>query len=137
VVQSDLEASIELTRQALLHLAVPESQILQFMTSIRLRFYAPFDKFFELHQIFERTEEITNTPGFSWIKISGESLIADRAVYSTQIFLDSGAHLVAIWRDGHLITTIDEQTSFQSGDLVGVLGSSEQISILKNRLQSI
>jgi len=137
VVQSDLEASIELTRQALLHLAVPESQILQFMNSIREKFYAPFYELSELHRMVQQTEEIANTPEFSWLKISGDNLLAGKTLAETQVFQITETQPVALLRCGKLITTMDVGVLFQQDDLLGVLGTTEQLSKLKSELQLI
>jgi len=135
VVQSDLEASIELTRQALLHLDVPENRILQFMNTIRQQFYAPLYESSELHRMVEQTEETGNTPGFTWIKVPIGSQIIGKTFAETQAFQFSKTQLVAIMRGADLITAIDDNFQLHQEDLLGVIGTADQLSELKTILQ--
>lgn len=137
VVQSDLEASIELTRQALLHLNVPENRIQQFMNTIRQKFYTPFYELPALRRMVQQTEEIPITPGFSWVKLARDSSIAGKTYAETIEFQSTETQLVAILRGGNLLTSIDNNVQFQPNDLLGVLGNAEQLLILKSKLQPI
>lgn len=128
VVQSDFEASIELTRQALLHLDISESRITGLMNRIRREFYAPFRDESELHQIVEQYEQKIEVPELIWISISGESPLLNESPVTTRYFRETGTTLVAIVRDGDLLTDLHSVSRFRQNDLIGVMGTSSQVS---------
>lgn len=132
VVQSDFEVSLELTRQALLHLDVPESKVQQFISVIHQNYYKPLYESSELHQTVSQLEAETGSLGLYWLHIPKDSPLSGRNISEEQIRTKTGASIIAIIREEELIPNPAPEMRMSPGDRLGVLGTAEQVTLLEN-----
>jgi len=134
VVQADFEVSLELTRQALLHLEVPESKIQQFVSMIHRDFYKQLYESSKLHQTISQLEWESESLDLHWLTISENSPLVGQSISEARIRSRTGASVIAIMRDDELIPNPEPEITLNNMDRLGVLGTGEQIDLVKNRL---
>lgn len=125
VVLPEFEASLEMTRQALLHLRVPAPDIQRHTESIRHDLFAPFfspnDRYRTLGRL--RTAEL----GFDlqWVVLGEDSPLVARSIGEAEIRKVTGASVVGVLRSDDLRANPDADLRFQQGDLVAIIGTDE------------
>lgn len=58
----------------------------------------------------------------TWIPVEAGSPLVDRSLLEADIRSQSGASVVALIRDQHLVANPKSGTVFQAGDLIGLIG---------------
>ena len=125
VVLPEFEASLEMTRQALLHLRVPASEIQRHTESLRKDLFAPFlstgGGYTTLAQL--RTAELSFD--LQWVVLGGGSPLISKSMGEAKIRRTTGASVVGVIRAGHLEANPDADFRFQDDDLVAIMGTDE------------
>ncbi len=128
-VQPEFEASLEMTRQALLHFDMPATEIQQFADSIRQLLYAPLYDKHGSYQAVAQLQHAARLLPVNWMALSADSPLIGQTIESAEIRAKTGASIVAILlTDGKLITNPERIYRFTVGDMVAVMGSVEQIA---------
>ncbi len=131
VVQPELEAGLEITRQALVHLDVPAGEIMRYTDAVRRDHYAP------LHRSQGDLETLALLRGakdlleLNWVPVDQHSPLNGHTIRELGIRSRTGASIVGIIREGSLLPNPSPDFRFGSGDLVGVIGRSEQFTAFK------
>jgi CPA2 family monovalent cation:H+ antiporter-2 len=125
-VQPELEAGLELGRQALSHLGVGASEIHRLSDQIRREFYAPVisysvDK--ELLSLVRRTSQMIET---EWIHLPEDSPVVGKTLGDLRIRSETGVSVVAVIREQDLRPNPGPELVFEAGDVVGALGTPDQ-----------
>jgi CPA2 family monovalent cation:H+ antiporter-2 len=126
-VQPHFEAGLEFTRQALLHLDIPATEIQKFTDNIRKELYAP------IYQKQKESETLLQLKGamhmleLSWVALPGDSPLVGQALKELAIRNRTGASVVGVMRDGEFHPNPDADYRFVGGDLVGVIGDTRQL----------
>jgi monovalent cation:H+ antiporter-2, CPA2 family len=131
VVQPEFEAGLEITRQALLHLDIPTSEIQRFTDAIRRELYAPL---YTLHGNYQTVAELQDAQRLlelNWISLRAHSPLVEQTIRQAHIRSRTGASVVAILRDGVLMANPDIDQSFAVNDRVAVLGDHQQLARFK------
>jgi CPA2 family monovalent cation:H+ antiporter-2 len=131
VVQPEMEASLEITRQALIHLNVSAEKIHRFTDSIRTELYKPLYDNKLPYQTLSRLKSAAQALELSWINVSSKSPLVDHSIQHLRIRSKSGVSVVAVIRDGEVYSNPDPAFSFKENDLVGVLNTSTQLERFK------
>ncbi len=125
VVLPEFEASLEMTRQALLHLRVPAPEIQRQTESLRKDLLAPFlspgGGYTTLAQL--RTAELSFD--LQWVALDVGSPLVAKSMGEAKIRRTTGASVVGVIRDGRLEANPDADFRFQGGDLVAIMGTDE------------
>ncbi len=125
VVLPEFEASLEMTRQALLHLRVPAPDIQRHTEALRKDLFAPFFNpgvgYRKLSQL--RAAEL----GFDlqWVVLSEGSPLIARSIGEAEVRKATGASVVGVIRGDRLEANPDAQLRFQRDDLVAIMGTEE------------
>jgi monovalent cation:H+ antiporter-2, CPA2 family len=128
VASPEFEAAIEMTRQALIHLNVPAYDILRVASAIRReRYGVPGEALDDQRAILTQVGEVTRHLDFTWLRLPPDSPFGGRTLGELQIRSTTGASLVAVVRGGVLTANPDGQLRLETGDLVAVLGTRDQI----------
>jgi CPA2 family monovalent cation:H+ antiporter-2 len=126
VVQPELEAGLEITRQALLHMDLPAPEIQRFTDHVRREHYAPL---YETHTDYEFVAQLQNAQRLlqlQWLTIPGGSPLTARTIGEMDIRTKTGVSIVAILRQGQLHPNPNAQFQLQAEDVVAVLGNRYQ-----------
>ena len=124
VVLPGVEISVELIRQALLHLKVEVPEVQRRTEALRTNLCsAPstVDKIRTLSQlrIAEQSFQLC------WVSLSAESSLIDQTLAEVQIRQRTGASVVGVLRGDDLEVSPGPETRLAAGDLVAVLGTAE------------
>ena len=128
VASPEFEAGIEMTRQALIHLNVPAYDILRVASAIRReRYGVPGEALDDQRAILTHVREVTRYLDFAWLRLPGDSPFQGRTLGELQIRSTTGASVVAVVHAGALTANPGGQLRLETGDLVAVLGTRDQI----------
>ena len=119
VVQPEFEAGLEITRQALLHLNIPATDIQRFTDAIRQELYAPL---YHAHDEYQTIVQLRNTSHLlelSWVKLTANSPLIGRTIQELEIRSKTGVSVVSIMRDGKSHPNPNADYQFAVEDLVG------------------
>src|SRR5262245_55536767 len=121
----EFEAGIEMTRQALTYFNVPAHEVLQVASAIRRERYGlPGSD----GQSTPPLGEVLRHLDFTWFRLPPDSAFNSRTIGELRIRSTIGVSVAGLIHDGVLHANPDSETRFSAGDLVGVLGTREQIS---------
>ncbi|MBU1567576.1 MAG: cation:proton antiporter [Proteobacteria bacterium] len=125
LVYPEFEAGLEITRQALLHLHLPVTEIQRQTEAIRQQLLAPQLAESEDYQTLGQMRAAEHYFDLQWVRLKpGDSLI-DRSIGEAEIRKMTGASVVGIIRKQQLVPNPDVGFRFQDGDLVAIIGSGE------------
>lgn len=127
VVQPEFEASLEITRQALLHLNLPATEIRNFTDAIRHELYAPIYETHREYRTVAQLQNATNLLALTWISLPEHSPLAGQSIGEAAIRRQTGASVVGVMRDDTLHANPDVDYRFAPGDLVAVIGQSKHL----------
>lgn len=119
----EFEGSIEITRQAFLHLKIPPTEIQRITETIRQELYAdllnPDDRYHTLSQLRSAEGQFD----LQWIRLPQESCLANRSIAQSQIRKRTGVSIVGVVRNGKLNPNPDPDYVLVPQDLVAIIGN--------------
>jgi CPA2 family monovalent cation:H+ antiporter-2 len=129
VTSPEFEASIEMTRQALMHFNLSAHDVLRVAGTMRRERY---DDTRESRDsglaVMSAISEIARQLDFTWLGVPAGSSFIGHRLDELRIRTRLGASVVGIIRSGSLLANPDGHAAFESGDLVAVLGTRDQIA---------
>ncbi len=131
VVQPEFEASLELTRQALIHLNVPLHQINDFTDVVHKELYAPLYNSDEHYQIIARLRSASRNLELRWVTIPDDSPLIGKSISRLRIRNRTGVSVVAIIRGEQFHPNPPPEFIFQPGDLAGIIGEFAHLQAFK------
>jgi CPA2 family monovalent cation:H+ antiporter-2 len=132
VVQPELEASLEFTRQALLHLDIPASAVHQFSENIHKELYAPL--YSSSAQLRRKAALLPDLPqlDISWLHVNASHRFCSKSIRESQIRTNTGASVVAIQREEELLLNPDPDVIILPGDFLAIIGEARKLQDLCN-----
>jgi K+:H+ antiporter len=129
VTSPELEAAIEMTREALLYLNVPAHEILQVASAVRRERYALTDDASPGgNRVFPPISDLARQLDFTWMTVPDDSAFAGRTLGELELRTSIGASVVGVIHNGTLTANPGRDAHLAAGDLVAVLGTREQIA---------
>jgi CPA2 family monovalent cation:H+ antiporter-2 len=122
----EMEAGLEIARQALLCLEVPVAAIQQYTDSVRQQLYAPISRSTIDQQLLTSLGNIKNVLEISWVTLSATSPLLNKSIKDAAVRTRTGASIVGIIHDKICQTNPDIHYIFQQGDLVAVVGNQQE-----------
>jgi CPA2 family monovalent cation:H+ antiporter-2 len=126
VVQPEFEAALEITRQALLHLAIPAQEIQQYTDAVRHDLYAPLYAARPDYATLARMQAAHRILQVTWAPVAPGSRLAGCSLEDLAIRARTGASVVAVLRDEALLPNPGPGYRIRPGDQIAVLGDDEQ-----------
>ncbi|WP_417911133.1 cation:proton antiporter [Candidatus Electronema sp. PJ] len=127
----EMEAGLEIARQALLHLEIPVAVIQQYTDSVRQQLYAPIYQSGTGHQLLAQLDNIKNLLEISWFTIMPESHLVGKSIKEAAVRTRTGASIVGIIHEKVFISNPQIEYAFQVGDLVAVVGNQDERNAFK------
>lgn len=124
VVQPEFEASIEITRLALISINRPQAEIAKALEQIKKQRYSLFQT--DPEQLDSRFIQMDDDQEGVWFKIQTDS-IGGKNLRELDIRRQTGATLTAIKRDKKTIAYPDPELIIEQGDEIFIIGNDEQI----------
>jgi CPA2 family monovalent cation:H+ antiporter-2 len=122
----EMEAGLEIARQALLCLEVPVAAIQQYTDSVRQQLYAPIYQSSIDQQLLTSLGNIKNILEISWVALEPHSHLISKSIQEAAIRTRTGASIVAIIHEKVFYSNPKADYSFQEGDLVAVVGNQQE-----------
>lgn len=125
VVLPEFEASLEMTRQSLLHFPIPVAEIQNRTESFRQALFAPFVDEKRGYKTLVQLRAAGQQFELQWVLLAADSPLVTRTIGEVEIRKKTGASVVGVIRDERLSANPDAGFRFQLDDLVAVIGTNE------------
>ena len=122
VVLPAFEASLEMTRQSLLHLNVPPTEVQRHTDALRQELYAALFNSNDSYRVLSQLRGAEQQFDLQWIRLSPISPMANRSIGESEIRKTTGASIVGVVRDGHLKPNPDASFVLMPEDLIAIIG---------------
>jgi len=135
VVQPEFEAGLEITRQALLSLHIPVIEIQNYIDAVRQELYAPLYQSLTDYPTIAQLHSAKGLLDMSWVKVNSGSTLNDRSIRELGIRSQTGVSVVGVVREAKFKPNPPPDYRFATGDLVAVIGKSDEISAFEALVQ--
>lgn len=125
IVVPRVEAGLEMTRQALLHLGVPASEIQRRTEALRQELIEPARDRPAASATLGQLWAAEHAFDLEWIQLPETSRLAGRTIGTEAIRTRTGASVVGILRNGRLMPNPGPEARFEADDLVAIIGTTE------------
>jgi CPA2 family monovalent cation:H+ antiporter-2 len=126
VIFPEFEASLEMTRQSLIHFNVPAPEIQRCTNTVRSELYADwFSKktdYTKLYQLKNADDQFD----IQWFRLDHKSPISGKTLEQSEVRKKTGASVVGVVRKGNLISNPETDFVLMPEDLIAVIGNEEQ-----------
>jgi CPA2 family monovalent cation:H+ antiporter-2 len=130
-VQPELEAGLELGRQALSHLGAEVGEIQRISDRTRRELYSSFTDGSGDKELLLRLRNTMRVIETEWVRLTEGSPMLDKTIGELEIRSETGASVVAIIRDEDLLANPGPEVVLQAGDLMSILGTPDQRAAFK------
>lgn len=124
VTSPEFEAAIEMTRQAMLHFNVPAAEVLSMASAIRHERYLQADQ--TGLALMSQLNAVARHLDVDWVSVPAGSPLEGRTLGELRLRATTGVSVVAIVREGALMSNPDGDARLERGDLVAVMGTRDQ-----------
>jgi CPA2 family monovalent cation:H+ antiporter-2 len=135
VVQPEFEAGLEMTRQTLLHLDIPATEIQRFTDAVRDELYAPLYEMHSDYQMLAQLRGAARLLDLGWVTVPEGSPLAGQSLRELDIRRAMGVSVVGVLRDGNLNANPPGSYRFAAGDAAAVIGDNERIATFQKLAQ--
>ena len=125
VVLPEFEASLEMTRESLLHFAIPATEIQRQAESLRLELFEPFFGDAREYKTLMQLGAAEQQFDLQWVLIIDGCPLVSQSLGEAEIRKQTGTTVVGVIRDGTLITNPEAGFRFQANDQVAIIGTDE------------
>ena len=123
VVLPEMEAGLEIARQALLSLQIPATVIQEYTDTVRQELYAPLYTNSWDYQLANQLTSARNLLEISWIHLAADSPLNGSTLRDAAIRTRTGATLVGVIRGGIFRPNPAVEYTFAGDDIVAIVGS--------------
>jgi monovalent cation:H+ antiporter-2, CPA2 family len=134
IIHPELEGGLEMVHQTLLQLGFPLRQVHEYAQAVRRDQYDNQVTTPDEHRSLSELLVASQLIEITWLTIKEGSPIAGQSLLEANLRSRSGASVVALIRDNHIIPNPKSSTHFEIGDQVGLIGEQEQIDRARNWL---
>ena len=125
VVLPEFEASLELTRQSLLRLRVPATEIHRLTDSVRQELYAHLFEQDTDYRVLSQLRAAEQQFDLQWVRLAPESPIVYKSIGESEIRKKTGASVVGVVRESQLRPNPDAEFVLMPNDLIAIIGCEE------------
>lgn len=137
VVQPELEAGLEITRQALFHLRLPVTEIQRFTDAMHRELYAPLAQVHNNYEALAQLQNASRLLELTWLPVPPDSPLLGQNIQELRIRSRTGASIVGVMHQGTLSPNPDAAYRFVAGDMMAVIGTAEQITNFQELLAAV
>jgi CPA2 family monovalent cation:H+ antiporter-2 len=128
VVQPELEASIEMTRQALVHLRMSALDIVHLTDRLRADQYAPVsDRAGAEHAVVATLGAAARHLELRWVRIQARSRLAGRTIAGSAVRTSLGVTIVGLVGEDGFRANPGPERMLSAGDIVAVVGDQGHV----------
>lgn len=126
VILPELEAGLEIARQALLNLNLPVTEIQKFTDAARRDHYHHAYADQEHLKHIRSLKNASDLLQLKWQELNQDSLLVGRSLRQLDMRQLTGASVVGVLRDGQFMANPSADLVFQAGDMVALIGSGQE-----------
>jgi CPA2 family monovalent cation:H+ antiporter-2 len=123
IVLQEFEAGFEMTRQALLHLRVPPTEVLRHTETIRQERYAALFNNNADYRLLSQLRGAEHQFDLQWVRLAQESPMVHQSIGQSEIRQKTGVSVVGVVREGTLRPHPDGDFVLEPEDLVAIIGN--------------
>jgi monovalent cation:H+ antiporter-2, CPA2 family len=128
IIHPEHEGGLEVVRHTLLSLGYPATQVQRYTDAVRRDQYDTSVSTAEEHQVLEQLLYTARGMQIVWYTIRATSPLLGQSLSEVNLRSQTGASVIALIRDQHMLANPKSGTIFREGDLIGLIGESEQIA---------
>ena len=125
VVLPELEAGLEMARQALLHLDVPVQSIQGFTDKVRQELYKPLYSKAYSAKILKKLKSARDLLDLHWVPLPEAHPFCGKTLKQANVREKTQLSIVGLIREGEFIPNPNAEFQLLQGDIVAVIGSME------------
>ncbi len=125
LVYPELEAGLEMTRQVLLALRIPVTEIQRYTEALRQEFFTSRLSQSKPYQTLGQLRSAEQQFDLQWVKVGADCRLVGQSIGESEIRKKTGVSVVGVLRDDQLEPNPGPQFRFQEKDLVAIIGSAE------------
>ncbi|MCP4621984.1 MAG: portal protein [bacterium] len=137
VVMPEMEAGLEIARQALLQLEIPVTAIQQYTDGVRQQLYAPIYRSNQAHKLLTKLGNIKDLLEISWVQLGPSSPLIHKSIKESAVRTRTGASIVGILREETFLSNPKADDRFYKDDLVAVVGNHHERNEFKKLSEGI
>jgi len=126
VVLPQMEAGLEIARQALLKLQFPATVIQQYTDAVRRHHYAPIYESYNDYNLITQLNSARDLLEISWVKLEPHSPLIGRTILDTAIRTRTGATIVGVIHNDIFRPNPEALYPFAAGDLIAIVGGTKE-----------
>jgi CPA2 family monovalent cation:H+ antiporter-2 len=136
VIHPEFEGGLEVMRHTLLALGYPGGEVQRYADAVRRDQYDTKHSTPEEEQVLEQLQHTVRGMAIAWHTIAPDSPAAGLSLAEANLRARTGASVIALIRDQQLLANPKSSTLFMPGDMIGMIGDSEQIAAAEQYLAS-
>ncbi len=125
-VEPDFEASIEMARQTLTLFGIKATSAHRELESLRVSMYGPLFEQFPEYGDMNGLHSSTNRLALEWVYVHEGNPAAEKKLEESKIRENLNALVVAVRRNGELVSNPGGDFVLSKGDYIGVVGTQDQ-----------
>jgi len=135
-VQPELEAALEITRQAMGHLGIGRAELEALTEMVHREHYAPLVQEGADRDISRLMERVSRAVDVETVRVNEGSVLVGRTIAELDIRRRTGALIIAVRRGPIVIANPEPSTTVEAGDVVVVTGTGSQRREFRRLAQS-
>ena len=133
LVYPELEAGLEMTRQVLLGLRIPATEVQRQTESLRQEYFSAGMSQSKPYRTLSQFRSAEHQFDLQWVSISDASPLVDQTIGQAEIRKSTGVSVVGVLRDDQLEPNPGPDFRFRARDLVAVIGSAPARDAFRER----
>jgi CPA2 family monovalent cation:H+ antiporter-2 len=125
IVLPEFEASLEMTRQSLLHLRLPPTEVQRQTDIIRQELYSELFHSNESYRMLSQLRGAEQQFDLQWIRLYEQSPMSKKSIGECEIRKTTGVSVVGVVRNGRLEPNPDANFILMPDDLVAIIGNDK------------
>jgi CPA2 family monovalent cation:H+ antiporter-2 len=134
VIHPEMEGGLHIVRHLLLQLGFPLREVHRFAEAVRRDHYDLQVNSQVEHRLLDELVHAIDNIEVTWLSLPENNPLAGQTVAEANLRARTGASIVAILRDRHLIANPKSNTVFLEGDRLGFIGERGQIEAVEEML---
>ena len=125
IVLPEFEGSLEMTRQSLLHLRVPPTEVQRYTDTARQELYAHWFNKGKEYRVLSQLRGAEQQFDLQWVRLAPDSPIAHKSIGESEIRKRTGVSVVGVVREEQLKPNPDAGFVLRPNDLVAIIGGEK------------
>jgi CPA2 family monovalent cation:H+ antiporter-2 len=127
VIHPELEGGLEIMRHALLRLDFAPNEVQWYADAVRREQYDISILTTGAHRVLDQMITAAKGMEIAWLPVPDDSPVVGKTIAEANLRALTGASIVAVLREAHLMANPKSATQFQVGDILGVIGEPAQV----------